>query len=672
MIFLGARIGRPRPAGGPGLRRRCLLVWVLCLGTACWPVAQNEAAQSQRSGVPTASQVIAYLNQTLNWHREIAVQEQVTSDVGDTLFLSDSKELDRQIVGKSFDFARAAAALLANSNANAAPSGAQPRNRYQALQQAAAAADVEVRKTQAEVTSLRRESANAAGRKRAAVRAQLEEVQSELGLAQTRSQILRNMMQFASSSGASADGANLQAQIEELQRSVPETAPVNPQKSSASTATTAGAAAEAAAAATENRRISPSGILNILTDLFGLRRKIRSLDQVIASTDALSQASRQLRSPMASALTAATQQGSQLAQQADTANAAQLQNLKQQLDALTGQFKQIAGVVLPLGEQSILLDSYKTNLVRWRDAVRSLYSLELKQLLIRGTVFGIVVAIILGLAEVWRRAIFRYVHDVRRRYQFLLLRRILLWFVIAITAAFALASEVRSIATFAGLITAGVAVALQNVILAIAGYFFLIGKYGVRVGDRVQISGVSGDVVDIGLLRLHLMEVGGAGSDRHPTGRVVVFSNAVVFQPTASFFKQIPGTSFVWHEVSLILAPESDYHLAEKRIVGAIEKVYGEYKNRIEQQHHTMERVLNVTVPVPRPRSRLQLTQNGLEVVIRYPVEMDNAAEIDDQITRELLRALEQPPKLRLVGSGTPNIQPVPAPDGGGPAVQRT
>jgi hypothetical protein len=55
----------------------------------------------------------------------------------------------------------------------------------------------------------------------------------------------------------------------------------------------------------------------------------------------------------------------------------------------------------------------------------------------------------------------------------------------------------------------------------------------------------------------------------------------------------------------------------------------------------------------------LLLTQNGLEVVVRYPVEMDTASEIDDKVTRELLRALDQPPKLRMVGTGTPNIQPV-------------
>jgi hypothetical protein len=138
-----------------------------------------------------------------------------------------------------------------------------------------------------------------------------------------------------------------------------------------------------------------------------------------------------------------------------------------------------------------------------------------------------------------------------------------------------------------------------------------------------------------------------------------VFSNSVVFQPTASFFKQIPGTNFVWHEVSLMLAPESDYREAEKRVLGAVESVFQQYHEHIEQQHRNMENTLNMTIPVSRPQSRLLLTQNGLEVVVRYPVEMDTASEIDDKVTRELLRALDQPPKLRMVGTGTPNIQPV-------------
>jgi small-conductance mechanosensitive channel len=200
-------------------------------------------------------------------------------------------------------------------------------------------------------------------------------------------------------------------------------------------------------------------------------------------------------------------------------------------------------------------------------------------------------------------------------------------------------------------------VALQNVILAVAGYFFLIGRYGVRVGDRVQISGVTGDVIDIGLVRLHLMEMGGSGNYIQPTGRVVVFSNSIVFQPTASFYKQIPGTNFVWHEVSLTLAPESDIKLAESRLLGSVEKIYAEYKARIEQEYRQMQQSLSIRSAEPKPVSRLRLHEGGLVVVIRYPVELDNAAEIDDRITRELLSALAQEPRLRLVGSGTPNIQ---------------
>ena len=61
--------------------------------------------------------------------------------------------------------------------------------------------------------------------------------------------------------------------------------------------------------------------------------------------------------------------------------------------------------------------------------------------------------------------------------------------------------------------------AQQSVILSVAGYFFLIGKFGIRVGDRVQIAGVTGEVVEVGLVRLHLMELSSSGSEI-PTGRV--------------------------------------------------------------------------------------------------------------------------------------------------------
>src|SRR5258707_15767020 len=107
-----------------------------------------------------------------------------------------------------------------------------------------------------------------------------------------------------------------------------------------------------------------------------------------------------------------------------------------------------------------------------------------------------------------------------------------MWTAIGVILVLAFATQLGSAVTFAGLLTAGIAVALQNVIVSVVAYFFLIGKYGIRVGDRVQIAGVNGEVVDIGLVRIHVMELGGPG-DAQPTGRIVALSNSIVFQPTA-------------------------------------------------------------------------------------------------------------------------------------------
>jgi small-conductance mechanosensitive channel len=72
-------------------------------------------------------------------------------------------------------------------------------------------------------------------------------------------------------------------------------------------------------------------------------------------------------------------------------------------------------------------------------------------------------------------------------------------------------SEFNSLATFAGFVTAGIAVGLQGVLLSIAAYFFVVGRYGIRVSDRISVAGVTGDVIDIGLVRLYLMELAGTG-----------------------------------------------------------------------------------------------------------------------------------------------------------------
>jgi small-conductance mechanosensitive channel len=388
----------------------------------------------------------------------------------------------------------------------------------------------------------------------------------------------------------------------------------------------------------------------LISDLFSLRHKVDALDQSLKETDSLAESAKALRTPLGAKMRELTQKGDQLAAQPDSSDPAVLAQQKKDLDALTAEYKQLSASLLPLGKMAILLDLHKHTLNGWRSSVDGQYKSELKGLLLRLGGLGLVLGLVLGVSEVWRRATFRYITDPRRRNQFLLIRRIVVWSLIAIIIAITFASELGAITTFAGLLTAGIVVALQNVILAVAGYFFLIGKYGVRVGDRVQVAGITGDVVDIGMVRLHLMEVTGGTSPR-PTGRIVVFSNSVVFQAGSGLFKPIPGTSFLWHEITLTLSPESSYLQVEKRLLDAVNKVYAGYRDQMDVQRRSMERSLRSARSISlAPESRLRLAPSGLEVAIRYPVELGNAAEIDDRVTRELLEAIGREPKLRLLG----------------------
>ena len=600
-----------------------------------------------------AEDIIPFLNQTIVWARQLTTEQGLISEPSDALFLNDSRQISDQVVRLAFEFARARAQALSSQNGgNGTQSPAT--SQYQRLIDSANKADQQVKSLQKELDGFHQQLLTAAGRKRTTLQAVISETEGELELFQTRRDTLRNMLQFANGTAANGLGSgSLIAQVEELGRTVPAASENN---KDAATTTAANNSTSTAAMASRERKEAPNGILALATDLFSLRHKVRALDDNLQQTDALAQSSKNLRAPLTSKIKELTQKGDEVAGQPDSQDPQVLAQQRKDLDALTAQFKQVSASLLPLGKQSILLDIYKRTTTNWRNAVQGQYQAELKGLLLRLGGLGLILGVVLGVSELWKRATFRYVTETRRRYQFMLIRRIVLWCLTAIIVATAFASELGAITTFAGLMTAGIAVALQNVILSMAGYFFLIGKYGVRVGDRVNIAGVTGDVVDIGLVRLQMMELTG-GPAPLPTGRVVAFSNAVVFQASSGMFKQIPGTNFLWHEITLTLDPKGQYRQVEKRMMEAVNKVFAEYHDKMEMQRRNVERSLNSTIAAFAPESRLHLTQTSLEVVIRYPVDFEHAGDIDNRVTREILDALEREPGLRLQVSAGPTIR---------------
>jgi small-conductance mechanosensitive channel len=644
------------------------LFLIACVAAAPF-ITIHSAANAQTTALNTSApaQVIAFLNQSIQWYQHIQLERQLVTTPEDVNFLTSDQLTADQIIRLSFDFATADADLRAKQKAaTASPDQAAvaSETNYESLVGLANKADQQLKDTQDEMEGLKRKLTSSSAADREKIQSTISELQGEIDLDATRRDVLRDMVEFVGGLDSSGSGAgSLRSEIAELRRAVPAAAAPSQTGTTAQTLQTA-PQPDANAVFLANlpaRKAEPSGLLGLAEDLLSLNRKMRSLDDAIALTDALAQTSKSLSAGTSNDLRNLAQRGDQLAAQADTSTAAQLAQVRKDLETVTQQFKQSSGIVLPLGKQAILLDLYKHNLANWRAATKLQFSSELRNLSGRLLTLAIIIGLVMVLAAVWRRLIFRYVPDIRRRYQFLLLRRITLWIVIGIIIAFSFASQLGQLATFAGLITAGVALALQNVILSFAGYFFLIGKYGIRVGDRIHIENVTGQVVDIGLIRIHLMELSSAESDAQPTGRVVAFSNAVVFQPGAAFFRQIPDTNFIWHQITLILAPESNYQEVEKRLMDAVDSVFSEYKEALESQRQRAESSLATsTLKTFSPQSRLHLTQTGLEVVIRYPLELEQSSEIDDRITRALLDAIDREPKLKLVGTSTPNLQPVP------------
>jgi small-conductance mechanosensitive channel len=594
--------------------------------------------------------VVQFLSKTTDWYRQTtSAEQQLATDPVDLAFADNNRRTADEVVRLAFEFARQQEQLL---SAQAKPSQPQTANdnlsQYQGLVQAAANEDQQVQQTQTELTQLEQKKETTTGKKRQELESQIAELNSELALMQARRDVLHDMIDFVGQANTTGLGtAGLRAEINQLARSVPAylSEPLNKggsQSSPPAPSTTK----------PETLKPVPSGIWGYMADLFRVSHKEDTLKQEIASTDALAQEASQIRRPLIATLKTMIQSGDQLEHQADTSDPAALAQEKQKLDQLTAEYRQISAALVPLSKQAILLDIYKRSLSTWHQSIKNDYLEDLKNLLARLAGLVVVIGIVLGIGEVWRRTIFRYVPDVRRRYQFLLLRRIVLWIAIAIILVFTFATELGSVVTFAGLITAGVAVALQNVIVSIVGYFFLIGKYGIRVGDRVQVAGVKGEVVDIGMVRFHLMELAGGTLDSEPSGRVVAFSNSIVFQSTAGLFKQIPGTSFVWHEIKLTFAPDSDYHAVRERVNHAVDAAFSAYQENLERQRLQMERSLTyVSASALKPKASPHFATSGIEVLIRYPVVLQKAAEIDEHLMHELFAEVDREPKLKLIGT---------------------
>ena len=624
--------------------------------------AQQPSASTTSSASPATSgvvvpapltgpQVIELLDQTIDWYRTLGIQQQTANEPSDLLILYDNRQAASQVMSLAIQVARADADMLAKQNPTA--SGSSTPASTQPLTQMQAKFNSESSVAEGELADAQRQLATARGSAAVELKAKISELQGELDLLKTRKDLLATMLTISNANDTTGFSASsLKAQIDAVALTVSSsttTAASSAAGAASAPVASASATQSAAAASTPLAPLSAYsvsvgtrfGIWDLAANTYRLSEKIVTIDNLDHRTATLASAFAHVRDPLVDQLRGLSRRGDALATQADTADAATLTQMRTQLDALADEIKQESALLIPLGKQGVLLAQYRRNLANWRSIINSQYETGLKTLGFRLLILLALLAVVFIAAEFWRRAVMYYIRDTRRRYQLLLLRRISLWTLTVLIVGFAFSSELGSLVTFAGLITAGLAVAMQSVLVSIVGYFFLIGKYGIRIGDRVQFGDVVGEVIELGLVRLHLMELGGHGQ-LGPTGRVVAFANAIVFQVSSGLFRQIPGVDFAWHEVTLTLPPGIDYGAAKDKLMTAVITALKDSHDEIARQTLEIQKTAAYGSGADlRPRVQLNFTATGVEARIRYPVHLNDAAQIDDRISQELLPVVE-------------------------------
>lgn len=592
--------------------------------------------------VMTGEQVVQILDETVDWYRTLGTQQQAATQPSDLLILYANRQIGEKVIALAFEIARANAELI-SSEAGAAEEQdeANTAEEQRSLARIRQQLDQQRGEIRGEIESLRRQLDAASAQGKSDLEARLAVLQGELDLINARRNLLANMTHYASESA----GANtLKAHIDAIAASIP-SAGAAPIATPSPTMTTPTAVNSVGAAVSTS--LSRFGIWDLVATVLRLQAKARTIETVDRRTADLQETFTQIRDAPLDQLEVLAARGEALAAQSGSQDRASLKRVRDQYDTIAWLFQQTSSIVTPLSKAEVLLTQYRNNLDNWRDATQRQSREAWRALAIRLLLFAALLALVFTAAELWRRAVFRYVDDARRRSRFLVLRKIVLWTLIIAIVASTFATELGSLATFAGLITAGLAVAMQSVLVSVVGYFFLIGRYGIRVGDRVQIGNVTGEVIDLGLVRLQLMELSGQGGAMSPTGRVVAFANSIVFQSSGGLFKQLPGINLAWREITVKLPAGADTEAMKSRLIDAVSSVLADYRDDILRQTQEIERTASghVSGSDAQPQVQLRFSSEGVDAIVRYPVELRHAAEIDERVSREVSSVIAPEPK---------------------------
>lgn len=234
----------------------------------------------------------------------------------------------------------------------------------------------------------------------------------------------------------------------------------------------------------------------------------------------------------------------------------------------------------------------------------------------------------------------RYIHDGETRYRFRKTLSLLGYGFSLLYAISVLSNSLGQLTVILGATGAGIAFALQEVIASFAGWIALSFGQFYRPGDRVQLGGIVGDVIDISILRTTLMECGDWVKADLYNGRIVRVANSYVFkEPVYNYSGDFP---FLWDEIKIPVAYGGDHHLARQILLAVAQEVAGKYIAGAEGKWKEMVHKYRIEDAQIEPMTTLVTTDNWIEFTLRYVVDFKLRRRTKDQLFTRILDEFTQ------------------------------
>jgi small-conductance mechanosensitive channel len=203
------------------------------------------------------------------------------------------------------------------------------------------------------------------------------------------------------------------------------------------------------------------------------------------------------------------------------------------------------------------------------------------------------------------------------------------------------------LATGVGLVAAGLAFALQKVVTSFAGYFVILRGNTFNVGDRIKMGSVRGDVIALNFIQTVIMEMGEPPSvqeedpgmwvrSRQYSGRIVTISNAQIFEePVYNYSRDFP---YIWEEMHLPISFKDDRNRAEQIILEAVGRHTEEVRNLAQPELDRLKERFFIEAADIKPRVYMRITDNWVELAVRFLCGTHDVRGVKDRISRDILR----------------------------------